>query len=70
VDLAATKEEEFTLVAQANGKLRDRVDVPVGISKEKAKEVALACENVVNFLDVKTPKKVIYVPGRLINIVA
>ena len=70
MDLAATKEEEFTLVAQANGKLRDRVDVPVGISKEKAKEVALACENVVNFLDGKTAKKVIYVPGRLINIVA
>ncbi len=69
VDAAATKEEEFTLVIQVNGRLRDKVDVAVGISKEKAQAIALASENVQNFLEGKTPKKVIYVPGRLINIV-
>jgi leucyl-tRNA synthetase len=69
VDQAATKEEEFTLVIQVNGKLRDKVDVAVGISKEDAQQAAMQSENVINFLEGKTPKKVIYVPGRLINIV-
>jgi len=41
----------------------------VGISKEKAQEAALQSENVQNFIAGKTPKKVIYVPGRLVNIV-
>jgi len=69
VDEAATKEEEFTLVIQVNGKLRDKVDMPVGATKAEAQEAALASENVQNFLDGKSPKKVIYVPGRLVNIV-
>jgi len=69
VDQAATEEEEFTLVIQVNGRLRDKVNVPVGIDKEKAQEIALASENVQNFMNDKAPKKVIYVPGRLINVV-
>jgi len=52
-----------------NGKLRDKVDVPVGISKENAQAAALASENVQNFLEGKAQKKVIYVPERLVNIV-
>ena len=54
---------------QVNGKLRDKAEVEVGISKEKAQEIALQSENVQNFLEGKTPRKIIYVPGRLINIV-
>ena len=69
VDEAATREEVLTLVLQVNGKLRDKIEVPVGISKEKAQEAALQSENVQNFIAGKTPKKVIYVPGRLVNIV-
>jgi leucyl-tRNA synthetase len=69
VDAEAVKEEEFTLVIQINGKLRDKVDVAVGISKEDAQEIALQRENVQIFLEGKTPRQVIYVPGRLINIV-
>jgi leucyl-tRNA synthetase len=69
VDEAATKEDEITLIVQVNGKLRDRLVVPVNINKEDAKAAALASENVIAYLDGKTPKKVIYVPGRLVNIV-
>ncbi len=70
VDVEATKEEEITLIIQVNGKLRDRLVVPVNITEEQAKAAALASENVQNILEGKQPKKVIYVPGRLVNIVA
>jgi len=69
VDVAATKEEEITLIVQVNGKLRDRLTLPVNISEEAAKTAALESENVQHFLEGKSPKKVIYVAGRLVNIV-
>jgi len=69
VDEDATIEEMFTLVVQINGKLRDKVRVSVGIDEEKAKEIALASEHVQKFLAGKQLRKVIYVPGRLVNIV-
>lgn len=70
VDEAATKEEEITLIVQVNGKLRDRLVLPADVSEEDAKAAALASENVIAFLEGKLPRKVIYVPGRLVNIVA
>ena len=69
VDVAATKEEEITLIIQVNGKLRDRIMMPVNITEEQAKAAALDSENVKTYLGGKPPKKVIYVPGRLVNIV-
>jgi leucyl-tRNA synthetase len=69
LDEDATIEETFTLVVQVNSKLRDKVNVPMGISEEKAKETALASEHVQKYLTGKQPRKVIYVPGRLVNIV-
>jgi len=69
VDTAATLEEEITLIVQVNGKLRDRLTVPAGISEAQAKQAALNSENVAPYLAGTTPKKVIYVPGRLVNIV-
>ena len=61
--------EEITLVLQVNGKVRDRLDVPVGISEADAKAAALASESVKKYLEGRPPKKVIVVPGRLVNIV-
>ncbi len=52
-----------------NGKLRDRIVMPVDVNEEDAKAAALASENVIAYLEGKTPRKVIYVPGRLVNIV-
>jgi leucyl-tRNA synthetase len=63
------KENEITLVIQVNGKVRDRISVPADIGDEEAKEKALASEAVRRFLEGKEPRKVIVVPGRLVNIV-
>jgi leucyl-tRNA synthetase len=54
---------------QVNGKLRDRLVVPANTTEEAAKEAALASENIQPYLEGKAPKKVIVVPGRLVNIV-
>ena len=62
-------EEMITLVIQVNGKLRDRVAAPVAISEPEARELALTSERVRAHTDGKKIKDVIYVPGRLVNIV-
>jgi len=62
-------EDEVTLVVQVNGKLRDRIMVPADIGEAAAKELALASEQVAKHLGGKEPRKVIYVPGKLVNIV-
>jgi leucyl-tRNA synthetase len=69
VDEAAATEEEITLVVQVNGKVRDRITVPVGIAEEDAKSLALSSEAVKKFLNSGQPRKVILVPGKLVNIV-
>jgi leucyl-tRNA synthetase len=69
VDEGAAAEEQITLVVQVNGKVRDRILVPAGIDEEQAKEAALASEAVKKHLAGQSPKKVILVPGKLVNIV-
>jgi leucyl-tRNA synthetase len=69
-DEEVASEEMITLIVQVNGKLRDRISVQVGISEDKAKELAFASENVLRHIGAKTPRKVIFVPGKLVNIVA
>lgn len=68
-DAAVAKEDEITLVVQMNGKLRDRITVPAGISDADAEKRALASEAVRKQLDGKKPKQVIVVRGKLVNIV-
>jgi leucyl-tRNA synthetase len=70
VDEEAAQAEEITLVVQVNGKLRDRVAVPVGIGEEEMRARALATEGAMRFTEGLTVRKVIVVPGRLVNIVA
>jgi leucyl-tRNA synthetase len=69
VDLEATKEDEINLIVQVNGKLRDKITVPIGISDEKLEEIALASETVQKFIAGKQVRKVIVVQGKLVNIV-
>jgi leucyl-tRNA synthetase len=69
VDAEAAREEEISLIVQVNGKLRDKITVPVGIDNEEAERIALASETVQRFLEGKTPRKVIVVKGKLVNIV-
>ena len=68
-DEALAAEETITIVVQVNGKVRDRFDAPADIGEEAAKAQALAAEGAKKYLDGKQLLKVVYVPGRLVNIV-
>jgi leucyl-tRNA synthetase len=57
-------------VVQVNGKLRGKVEVPAGSPNDVAEQAALAEPSVQNHLAGKTVRKVIVVPGKLVNIVA
>ncbi len=69
VDEAAATENEREVPVQVNGKLRDKVQVAVGISEADLEKLVLARPKVVAALDGKTPLKVIHAGGRLVNIV-
>ncbi|NVK10974.1 MAG: leucine--tRNA ligase [Gammaproteobacteria bacterium] len=69
-DEKAMIRDELTIVVQVNGKVRGKVQVPASASKEEVEALAQADENVVRHLDGLTVRKVIVVPGRLVNIVA
>ena len=70
LDESLLVESEIQLIVQVNGKLRARIQVPADVSKEDAEKAALADENVTAHTDRKTVRKVIVVPGKLVNIVA
>ena len=70
VDEEATREQMMTLAIQINGKVRDRIEVPVDIDEDELKRIVLNRELVRRFLDQQEPKQVIVVPGRLVSIVA
>ncbi len=70
VDQDALVRDAITLAVQVNGKLRGQIEVPVDASREAIEQAALADANVQHFLEGKSVKKVIVVPGRLINLVA
>ena len=63
-------ENTVPMVIQVNGRLRDKLEVPRYISREELEKLALASAKVKIFLDGVTVRKVIVVPGRLVNIVA
>ena len=59
----------MTIIVQVNGKLRAKLELPADTNKDAIEQAALADENVVKFTSNKPPKKVIYVPKKLVNIV-
>ncbi|MBF8267840.1 MAG: leucyl-tRNA synthetase [Dehalococcoidia bacterium] len=63
------RDEEITLVVQVNGRVRDRIQVAAGIGEEEAKGLALESQRVQPYLDGKEIRQVIYVRGRLVNVV-
>lgn len=69
-DPAAAAEEEITLVVQVNGKLRDRVSVPAELDNAALEAAARSSEKVQEAIVGLTVRKVIVVPGKLVNIVA
>ena len=68
-DSELIKEEMITLIIQVNGRVRDKIEVEVNISEEKAKELVISSKKVQKWISGKEIKKVIFVPRKLINIV-
>jgi leucyl-tRNA synthetase len=69
VDESALVKSELELMVQVNGKLRGSITVPADAAKDAIEAAAMANDNVQKFMEGKPAKKVIVVPGRLINIV-
>lgn len=61
--------DSMTIVVQVNGKVRAQITVPIDTSEDSLKELAINEDNVLKHLDGRQPKKVIYVPKKLINVV-
>jgi leucyl-tRNA synthetase len=70
VDQSALQQDEVEIVVQVNGKLRDRIVVPVSADKDAVEKLARASDKVAQHVSDKTVRKVIVVPGKLVNIVA
>ncbi|MBU1332881.1 MAG: class I tRNA ligase family protein, partial [Gammaproteobacteria bacterium] len=70
VDDSALVQDSLTLVVQVNGKLRGQIDMPASASREEIEAAARVNENVLRFTEGLSIRKVIVVPGKLVNIVA
>ncbi|MEE2603912.1 MAG: leucine--tRNA ligase [Pseudomonadota bacterium] len=70
VDESALVKDSIELVVQVNGKVRAKLEVPASADKDTVENLAKAEPNVQKFTDGKTIRKVIVVPGKLVNIVA
>ncbi|HEX8733657.1 MAG TPA: leucine--tRNA ligase [Ktedonobacterales bacterium] len=68
-DPALTEDEEITIVVQVNGKVRDTLRMAPDVTEAQAREQALASAKVAAALGGREPRKVIYVPGKLLNLV-
>jgi leucyl-tRNA synthetase len=66
---AALKQDTVELMLQVNGKLRGSIKVAADAAKDAIEAAAMADEMAIKFMEGKTPKKVVVVPGRLVNIV-
>ena len=70
VDEAALARDEIDIVVQVNGKVRAKIAVSADAGKDDIQEIALAHENVQRFTEGTTIRKIIIVPGKLVNVVA
>ena len=68
-DPALVKDDVIEIGVQVNGKVRGSLSLPVDASEELALEGARATPNVATHLEGKTVKKIVYVPGKILNII-
>ena len=68
-DESALVQDEIEMMIQVNGKLRSKIKVPADAAKDTVEALALADEKVISNIEGKTVRKVIVVPGRLVNLV-
>ena len=69
VDASALVRDTITVVLQVKGKVRGNLEVPAAISKDELEQVALASDVAKKWLEGNAPKRVIVVPGKLVNLV-
>jgi leucyl-tRNA synthetase len=67
---SVVEDGEVTMVVQVDGKVRDRIAMPAGTDRDTALAAALASPKVGRFFDGEAPRTVVFVPGRLINLVS
>ncbi len=70
VDSSALVEDEKLIIVQVNGKVRAKITIAANAPQDEVEKLALAQEHVNKFVEGNTIRKIIYVPGRLVNIVA
>ncbi|PCI63544.1 MAG: leucine--tRNA ligase [Gammaproteobacteria bacterium] len=70
VDDSALIEDEKLIIVQVNGKVRAKITIAADLAQAEVEKLALAQEHVNKFVEGNTVRKIIYVPGRLVNIVA
>ena len=68
-DESALHAETVTIVVQVNGRVRDRIDVPAATAEAEVTSRALAAPNAERFIAGQVPRQIVYVPGRLVNVV-
>jgi leucyl-tRNA synthetase len=68
-DPELAKSDVVTLVVQVNGKVRDRIEAPAGITEEQARDLALASPSVQKWVEGKQVRKVIFAGGKLVSVV-
>jgi len=68
-DEAMLVDDTVTMPIQINGKRRAEISVPKDMDKDEVEKLALAEDAVIRALDGQTPKKIIVVPGRIVNVV-
>ncbi|CAN5871651.1 leucine--tRNA ligase [soil metagenome] len=68
-DAALARDDEIEMIVQVNGKVRDKILAPAGLTEDRARELALESVRIQEHLAGSEPLRVIYVPGKLVNIV-
>lgn len=68
-DIEMIKEDKILLIVQVNGKLRDKIEIDIGLSKEEIEKIVLSNEKVKKWILGKEIKKIVFVPPKLVNIV-
>ena len=63
-------DQEVEIIIQINGKIKERLKVPSGLSKPELERLALDNPTIASMLDGQTPQQVVVVPDRLVNIVS
>ena len=69
-DEGAAADESLTVVLQVNGKVRDRISIPVDMDEAQVRQLAMSSPKVQRFVGSQSIVKVVYVPGKLLNVVA